>query len=135
MNLFVYGTLLFPEIREWVSGRRHRSEPAVLKGFRVRRVRNATFPGIVRVPESGEETASGEVLFDLTETEFAMLDRYEDDFYVRSLVSLTLENGAEIECFVYEVPPEEADHFLSDDPWTREWFRENHYEDFVGRWK
>ena len=134
MNLFVYGTLLFPEIRELVGGRVFRSGAAVLEGFQVKLVRNATFPGIVRVSGGAIDSASGELLFDLTEREMEKFDQYEDPFYARTMVSVTLENGSVMEGFVYEVPEERADQILSDIPWSREWFETHHYKEFVGRW-
>lgn len=134
MNLFVYGTLLFPGIRERVGGRSFCSKPAILHGFRVRKVHQATFPGIARVASGGSESAAGELLFDLTESELDKFDRYEDRFYVRSIVSVILENGSEVEGFVYEVPLEIAEEILSEEPWSKEWFEGHHYDEFVGRW-
>lgn len=128
MNLFVYGTLLFPKIREAVGGRQFASIPARLAGYRIFRVRDAHFPGIV---SSAEDCwIEGEILLDLSAEELQRFDRYEDSFYRRTTVRVLTDKQEEWEAGVYEIPPENAEALLTDQTWTRSWFAERHYAPF-----
>ena len=135
MNLFVYGTLLFPEIRELVGGREFRAEPAYINGYRVLQVRDATFPGLLK---SGLETdqADGEILLDLSPSELARFDAYEDSFYVRENVEVKFtdhDSRSEEEAMVYVVPKRLASTVLTEEPWTRDWFDKHHRAEFFAR--
>ncbi len=129
MNLFVYGTLLFPSIRRLVIGRDIKGISATLTGYQIYRVKDATFPAIVQAT-AGEETASipGEIITGLSEVEMDRLDQYEDTFYQRIEVSID-EQIAQ----VYILPAELAAEVLSEDNWTREWFATHHYAAFLER--
>ena len=129
VNIFVYGTLMFPEIREIVGGRAFSTEPATVEGFCVFRVKNATFPGLLRTPGS---VAEGQILKEISEKELARFDAYEDCFYVRSTVHAKSESGEIIECEVYEVPENIAGEILSSDRWTVDWF-EQHRTEYIRR--
>ena len=130
MNLLVYGTLLFPEIRSLVGGREFESRPVILGGYRIYRVRNATFPGVIR--DANSRGIEGEVLVDITEEELMRFDSYEDSFYERCTVTLPIEGRTE-EAELYEVPPELAGEILTSEPWTRDWFEKHHLFDFYER--
>lgn len=136
MNLFVYGTLLFPEIRELVGGRIFEFHPAVLHGYKIRRVNDATFPAIVKTSNPTSQV-NGEVLFDVSRSELALFDAYEDSFYLRDevQVSLTKENEGStvLKTSVYHVPEKLADQLLSDDQWLRSWFNTHHRSTFYQR--
>lgn len=132
MNLFVYGTLLVPEIWDLVTGgdRSPRVE-ASLADFAIHRVRGATFPAVVRRPGAGP--VPGELVRDLTGPVLDRLDAYEDSFYERKAVAVRLCSGGEVLAQVYETPAQLAGEILSDAPWTLEWFRENALGEYLGR--
>lgn len=130
MNLLVYGTLLFPEIRNLVGGREFESRPVTLEGYGIYRVKNATFPGVIRETDSG--SIEGEVLLDISEEEMMRFDSYEDSFYERCTVSVSLD-GQPTDVELYVVPPEIAGEILTPAPWNRDWFEEHHLFDFYER--
>jgi gamma-glutamylcyclotransferase (GGCT)/AIG2-like uncharacterized protein YtfP len=80
MNLFAYGTLMWPEILADVIGRSIEGVPAKLPDARRLRVKNQVYPSLV-LAQSG--AVDGILYFDLTEPEIAALDRFEGDEYVR----------------------------------------------------
>ena len=80
MNLFAYGTLMWPEIMSDVIGRKIEGCPARLSGARRLRVKDQVYPSLV--PSEGSEV-DGIIYFDLTESEIVALDRFEGDEYVR----------------------------------------------------
>ena len=120
-NLFAYGTLLVPEIWEAVAGESFHTECATLKGFNIRRVKGAEFPGIT----PGDESVCGRVFFEIDELTLAKLDAYEDTFYVRQEIEAELENGSAVVADSYVVPAEVADEILSADLWTLEDYEAN----------
>lgn len=132
MNLFVYGTLLVPGIWDKVSGEPSlRFEPALLRGYRIRRVRNAVYPGIFE-SDSGPPVA-GKVFFDLPETALRRLDAYEDSFYMRSGVLPELQSGARVAADAYIVPARDVSLYLSEEGWSIDWFEANGLEGFWNR--
>lgn len=129
MNLLVYGTLLFPEIRNLVGGRVFESRPVKLEGYGIYRVRNATFPGVMRDANSCVE---GEVLVDISEEEMIRFDGYEDSFYERRTVTAPIE-GRPTKVELYEVPTDIAGEILTSETWNRDWFEAHHLSDFYER--
>ncbi|MFI6578928.1 gamma-glutamylcyclotransferase family protein [Nocardiopsis sp. NPDC050513] len=85
--LFVYGTLLFPEILDALLGRVPDAEPAAAPGWRAAALPGRPFP--VLVP--GTDTAQGRLVSGLSESERRIIDVYEDDWY--ELRPLELADG------------------------------------------
>ena len=113
-HLFVYGTLMEPEVLRRLLGHALEMNPAVVRGYRRFRVRNAVYPGIVA--ESSESSTAGRVLSGLSETDWKTLDAFEGDEYERLLVETTLESGETISAatYVFRDPAN-----LTDEPWDR----------------
>ena len=122
--LFVYGTLMFPEIIGSLLGRVPESRPAIARGFEVRRIHGVSYPGMVAV-EGG--SAHGLLLDDLDDHELGVLDEYEDDFYRR--VGLVVhDDGGACQAMSYVVG---GDVVMAIE-WTPRWFESVHLSDFVG---
>jgi len=131
VSLFAYGTLVFPEIWNRVTGDTgpRASVRATLEGFALCKVRESTFPGIVAEP--GAPPVPGLIYFDLDEEVLARLDAYEDGFYARITVMADRENRAgPIACQAYAVPPALRERFLTDEPWSAEDFAAKHLRAF-----
>lgn len=77
-QLFVYGTLMFPEIREKLTGKVFKISPAVLPGYRRTKVKDADYPAIVKNPDSEVE---GILLEDVDEQTIEILSFFEGDEY------------------------------------------------------
>lgn len=88
--LFVYGSLVFPEVREAVLGRAAASAPAAVEGWRVAALRDRDFPGLVR---SEGSRVTGLVLTDLTGPERARVHAYEGTMYRQELIPLVADAG------------------------------------------
>ena len=127
MNLFTYGTLMFPEVWHRIDVGDFPSEPATLPGFAIYRVKDAVFPGMVRAePDSHVE---GIVYRDLTDDALFELDAYESDFYDRIPVIAAGQHGL-IDCTAYVVPNSHRSA-LTNQPWSREWFAEHQLERYL----
>ncbi len=130
MNLFVYGTLLVPEIWETVSGIADaEGKDGSIEGYRIFRVRGGDFPGI-RYTGGKEDRVTGRVFYDLPERAIERLDAYEDSFYERHGVDVLHANGTSTEAHAYVVPEAHASDILSSTPWTLTWFEEHALENY-----
>ena len=72
-DLFVYGTLQFPEVLRVLLGRTPDSSPVALKGWRAAALVRRTYPGLV----PGNATVPGMLLTGLRAEELEVLDEYE----------------------------------------------------------
>lgn len=121
MNVFTYGTLMFPEVWRAVVGLDFATRPATLAGYSIHAVRNEEFPAIS--PASPTDHVSGLVYHDLDDASIARLDAFEGDFYCRRSVKVCYQDGAASFAEAYVVAeqgralllPEEwrADSFLA----------------------
>lgn len=112
-DLFVYGSLLFEEVFQAVTGVSPPHTPAVLEGFARYRVRDATYPAIV--PEAGART-EGAVYEELDAEAMRALDRFEGDMYTREHVEVRRADGttATVETYVFVAS---LRHLLTPEPW------------------
>ena len=103
-TLFVYGTLLKPDLRDGLLGRHVETIPARLVGYARGRKRY-----FFVTAEKGAET-KGKILLRLTERDFQILDEYEELPALYNRVRVTVLDGAgnEIECWTY-LPTDWAD--------------------------
>ncbi|HYQ56067.1 MAG TPA: gamma-glutamylcyclotransferase family protein [Draconibacterium sp.] len=90
-NVFVYGSLLFPEIAEGLCQQKLRSEDAVLNGFMRFALKGADYPAIIAQNNS---TVKGKVLLSLNEKAIELLTFYEGDEY--EPVPVKVETGSGI---------------------------------------
>ena len=105
--VFSFGTLRQAHVQEALFGRRVTSEPARIVGYRVARVR-ITDPGSIEASGSDvhpalvvddEESASVEgELLDLTDSELAAVDRYEQVSF--QPIKVRTERGREAVAYV-----------------------------------
>lgn len=85
MNLFAYGTLMWPEVLEAVMGRRMAGEKVTLAGYKRLRVKGQHYPVML---ESPDDSVNGVLYNGLTEEEFHCLDAFEGVEYDRTEVAL-----------------------------------------------
>lgn len=118
-TLFVYGTLLAPELRRALLGRAVAGTPAELDGYACFRVRHAPYPAIA---PAADATTAGELIGGLSPAELDILDDYESAMYRRLVVTVRDAAGNETEAFTYVID-ESAVHRLSDELWDYAAFR------------
>ncbi len=88
-NLFVYGSLLFPELIEKLTGEKFSLIPAVLHGFRRFAVKGSDYPAIV--PEENSKV-TGMLVMDVDAKSMKMLAYFEGDEYRKEDVVVVSEN-------------------------------------------
>jgi gamma-glutamylcyclotransferase (GGCT)/AIG2-like uncharacterized protein YtfP len=107
MNLFAYGTLMFPEVWERVVGRAFAAERATISGFAVRRVVDDVYPVLIHADKNSG--VAGLVFRNIDHDTLARLDDYESDFYQRLEVIATLSNSESLACHAYVLPEHNRD--------------------------
>ncbi|HVT28869.1 MAG TPA: gamma-glutamylcyclotransferase family protein [Lacipirellulaceae bacterium] len=131
MDVFTYGTLMFPEVWEVVVGSSFATVVGTAAGFEIFRIRDAVFPGIIE--DAGTNAVEGVVYLDVDSAAVARLDRFEDDFYVRRALTIECRDGRRRTAEAYVVPQANR-HVLTDEPWNRESFvASGGLEDFMNR--
>ncbi len=109
MNLFTYGTLMFPEVWARVALEECPVRRAVLHGYEARRLSGVTFPGLIEAP--GVSTP-GLLYLNVSPEAMARLDAYEDDFYLRVPLTVEVEDGGTMEAQVYLMAPDRRENVL-----------------------
>jgi gamma-glutamylcyclotransferase (GGCT)/AIG2-like uncharacterized protein YtfP len=122
VDLFVYGSLLFPEVMRALLSRMPNMTPATLAGWRVAALPGRVYPALVRA----EALAKGQLVTDLTPKEWQTLDAFEDPVY--DLRRLTLTDGHDAWTYVC---PDQNDVLPHD--WDIHAFERYHLTDYLKR--
>jgi gamma-glutamylcyclotransferase (GGCT)/AIG2-like uncharacterized protein YtfP len=133
MNVFTYGSLMFPEVWSAVVGRDFKTVKGTLAGYLIYRVREAVFPGIVL--GDAASVVNGLVYLDVDEASITRLDRFEDDFYDRLQVTVNCADGVRRSAGAYVVPAKNG-HVMTSEPWTaKEFVSSGGLADFIARFQ
>lgn len=120
--LFVYGSLLFPDVLRVLIDRDPTRQPATAPGWQVIALPGRLYPGLIPNPGA---TASGDIFTDLTPGEWCALDAFEADVY--ALTSLTLTTGRSALAYTCTEPPE------TDAAWDPAAFARHHLTGYLER--
>lgn len=116
--LFVYGTLLVPDVLRLIVGRDLETEPAVLPDHVRRRLHGAVYPGLVG--RHGERT-EGLLVRGLSREELGRADRFEGELYQRVPCLVETDRGEVAQAFVYVLRSEHGG-LLGPEDWDVEHF-------------
>lgn len=128
-DLFVYGSLMNPEVYRIFIQPKHKPVSAVLKGYQRFFVSGYEFPGI-KTDENSE--VNGLLLLGLTDEQINILDNFEADWYSREKVDVLLESNTTKSCEVY-LFQKRYQHLLSDRIWDNQTFRKRYMDTFIKR--
>ena len=121
MNVFTYGSLMYPRVWERVVSGRYRSVRGTVRGFERRRISGEVYPALVRgAPEGAVE---GVLYLEVSEADVAALDRFEGEPYARVEVVVDGADGSSYPASTYlyldaarvEEAPWEAGRFEGED--------------------
>ena len=131
-NLFVYGTLLFDEVVEMLTGKRFESCEARLSNHIRRTVSDydglAPYPGIIL---SDGDYVDGRVLYNLSATALEAIEHFENTPPEYEIVKLevSLLDGSREDALCYRLLPEMHDSLAG--AWEPDEFRQNHLEYYI----
>ncbi|CAK9879289.1 unnamed protein product [Sphagnum jensenii] len=128
-NVFVYGTLLAPEVVSALIHRAPTSSPALVHDYHRHGVKDRIYPAVS--PAKGDKVY-GKVLFDLTEWELEVFDMFEDIEYTRMVTTPILLVGTatshdSLQAYIYVWA---SDVELIGD-WDYEAWRRIHLEEYM----
>lgn len=108
MNVFTYGSLMFPQVWQHVVRACYRSLPARLYGYARFAVRDASYPGILAVPDA---VVDGVLYLGLGADDLERLDAFEGSEYRRQDVAVqTAQRVLPAATYVYLLPDRLAAH-------------------------
>jgi len=129
MDVFSYGTLMFPEVLEALTEKHFEFEELSLAGYERRLVRGEIYPA---VREEARSRISGRLWFDIDDLSLEILDFFEDVLYEHRNVELASERRGLSKARLYVVP-KHLEARLSDALWYESEFREKHLVHYLPR--
>lgn len=127
MRLFCYGSLMFPEVLQRVTGGHFEGIPASLDDYGCYTVIGHAFPGIVRA--AGAVT-QGLVYAGIGDSFLRRIDRYEGDLYERLRVCVSDVEGRPLQAWTYVIPAARRD-MLSKQAWDPQVFERDHLQSWL----
>lgn len=128
MNLFVYGSLVFPKVWETVVASEYVSDPAEVSGYVRKRVNDESYPAVI--PGDDEAVLHGRVYFHINQADLARLDEFEGEYFHREEVRALLANGNEVSAEIYVIKRDYR-HLLSHEDWDPSRFVREEMERFI----
>jgi gamma-glutamylcyclotransferase (GGCT)/AIG2-like uncharacterized protein YtfP len=113
-HVFVYGTLLVPEMMHAVTGKHFELVPATAHGFRRAYLTGRVYPGIAASAE--HDQVAGAIYRDVDPESIRRLDYFEGDEYVRDSLLVALADGSKLTAESYVVPAAQH-HLMTDIAW------------------
>lgn len=126
-HVFTYGTLEIPEVMTAVTGRDFASVEATAKDFVRYLIKDRVYPGMM--PSPGE-TTQGRLYWDVDGVCLYILDEFEDEVYMRKLITVETQDGEKFEAFSYLFPWEHRG-LLTSQPWARDYFIAQYLPEYV----
>lgn len=126
-HVFTYGSLMYPEIFEQVTGALPQSVLATAHHWRRHSLAGRTYPGAL--PDStGQSTIEGVLWLNVSSLAISALDRFEGQEYRRVGIEVTTSDGDKFQANIYQwlLPSQ-----ILWDAWCKEDFEQNHRQNFV----
>ena len=127
MNIFTYGSLIFPEVLDALTERYFEHEDITVPGFERRTLIGKPYPGVIRNDGTSVE---GRLWFDLDRDSVEILDRFEDTDYERRSIEIETRTRGRVNASMYIIP-DSLKQTLSDEPWDKEHFMREHLAEYV----
>lgn len=121
-SVFTYGTLELPDVMVAVTGRSFDSVEAIADGYARFLLKGRIYPGMT---SASRHTTSGRVYFEVDEPSLSLLDRFEDNLYVRQFIPVQTATANWVKAYAYLIEPKDKDA-LTADPWKKETFAAKH---------
>ena len=98
MNLFTYGSLMYPQVWSRVMNGAHSHQRAVVRGCARRQLPGEVYPAMIA--DEPDSIVEGVLYADVTEAEIARLDKFENEGVdYRRIVVRAEASGAVVDAF------------------------------------
>jgi gamma-glutamylcyclotransferase (GGCT)/AIG2-like uncharacterized protein YtfP len=132
MNVFTYGSLMFPDVWRAVVKGQYSSTAGEVNGYLRRCVKQQTYPGLIRGVR--HDVVVGRVYFNIDAIDLARLDRFEGTYYRREKVDVLLEDGARVNAELY-LFKDAYRGLLESRDWDAAWFEREGLARFLRGYK
>jgi gamma-glutamylcyclotransferase (GGCT)/AIG2-like uncharacterized protein YtfP len=123
-HVFVYGTLLFPEFVEALTGSRFTISNGRLNGFRRCAIKGVEYPAVIPCSDA---LVDGKILLDVDERSFQLLQFFEGEEYEETSIQIESADGlTNATVFVWRGKLE-----LLPNDWDEQHFAENSLTEYV----
>ena len=124
-NIFVYGTLLSPEIITKLTGKTFKTTPAVLSGYKKYCVKDFDYPAVIQIDDS---ITSGMVLENVDDYSLYVISFYEGNEYEKLKVNINLnDESKEVLVFVWV----KGQELLENKEWDFHHFQKNKLKYYI----
>ncbi len=120
-NLFVYGTLLYPELVYALTGKQFRTVDAILEDHQRLSIKHRSYPAVI--PSKGARV-NGKIIKDVDEASLAKIDFYEDKEYLRKHINI---QNQPVQVYIYDGKIAK----LKDNDWDADSFYRNHFNFYL----
>jgi len=127
-NIFVYGSMLSPDVVKAVTGHDILSVSAHLKDYSRRKLKNRDYPGIIH---SQGSMVIGKVLRDVRHELLQLINIFEGDEYLEQKTKAILEDGNGIDVLTYVWNGSIED--VQDDDWDFAYFESHKLRTFLSQ--
>jgi gamma-glutamylcyclotransferase (GGCT)/AIG2-like uncharacterized protein YtfP len=131
MNIFTYGSLMFPSVMKAVTGREFSSETARVQNYARFKVKGESYPGLT--PLEGAVT-EGVLYTDVDTLSVSRLDHFEGEIYERTEIPAHTLEGESLTAQTYVIKAQYRDH-LSSEEWDPKHFEKADLFEFMNTYR
>lgn len=132
VNIFCYGSLMYPEVWHLVVEDRYKQEQARVFGYGRRKIKNEEYPGLITTKQ--EDIVQGVVYFDVSNYDLKRLDIFEGNQYIRIKVNCLLNDDFFIDAHTYMINPQQQS-IVENENWNKEEFEQHGLEKFLNKYQ
>lgn len=126
-HVFVYGSLMSPEVLYRVVQNTYTLDQAIVRGFTRYALKGRLYPAAFASPNG---LIRGRVVRNIDEIDLGFLDRFEGTEYRREVQPVECTGGLVEECWIYIGRPELKTSIAGGD-WDFDYFLSEHLQDFL----
>ena len=97
INVFTYGSLMYPSIWSRVASGHYRHTEGCIIGYRRVVIRDRVHPALI----SGDKEIWGVIWFRVSQSDLEKLDEFEGIYYRRDQIKAKTSGGRSVPCHVY----------------------------------
>lgn len=128
MNLFVYGTLTFPEILFILTKKRFKEKSIIIKGYGVFHVvKNGIKQPYPTIIVQKNKFTEGKILYNVDEVSWKILEAYEGDEYLLKELNISI-NSKKRKLKTYVLKEQNPS---KDFVWSKEEFRKEYLQHYL----
>lgn len=127
MNIFTYGSLMFPEVIEALTKQNFLFEDITLANFERCGIIGKQYPGLYEKVGSSVDVR---LWFDIDKESLQMLNRFEDSIYERRVINAKCVYRGSVDAIIYVIPPNN-EYMLTYEPWDINYFKNKHLAEYV----